>query len=125
MRKVFWFILAFVLTISSWFWGSIIWFSCIQFIFMENISAGMILAVWMGILTGILHALCMVAIEIKYGPPVCLVESSHSFEIFEYLMLLFLCGWMGTIYDVLIFGILEIRKFFRQAGEDLDHLMGY
>ena len=123
MRKVFWFILAFVLTISSCFWGSIIWFSCIQFIFTENISIGMIFAVWMGILVSIINALCMATIKNIYdrhGSRITI--SSHSFEIFEYLMLIFFCEWVGIIYDVFMFGILKIRKSFLKASETCGHL---
>ena len=125
MSKVHWSILVLTLTISSLFWGFIIWFSYARFIFATgNTGVGMIFAVFLGIIVSAIHALFMSVIENLRNRFVRITTSSHSFEIFEYLMLTFSCGWMGVVYDLFMFGIWIIRKFFRQAGESFDHLMG-
>ena len=118
-EKAWWLVFSLTITISTWFWGSIVWFFFLQFFFTENISDGITLATFLGMLASIIHGGNMAGTktEKEYIFSTSAEKFPHSFEAFELLMLMLCVGWVGAIYDVIISTILEIRNFFRQASE--------
>ena len=124
--KLFLPVFTLALAVSACFWGAVIWFSFLQFLSMKSIEDGMIIAVAMGLLASMFHSNRIVDIEMaEYGIEVDPEKLPHSFEIFELLMFRFCVGWVGVLYDMFMLTIMAIRKFFHQAGETWDHLMGY